>query len=263
MIDRKAFHSLSYGLYIVCAKDAAGMKAGCVVNTFAQVSSDPMMVSVSLNKDNATTEAIRQSGQYNVSVLSQRATMELIGRFGFRSSKDVDKFSDSSYEVCSRGIPYIKDECVSVFCVEVREIVDVGSHEMFIGEVKEAAVFNNDIPLTYSYYHEVLKGKTPPKAVSYVATDEESMVSTHKDPKSAYAAMASTPDDVSENDTFDKVDTVADEQMGDRSCAGEVKPRYGWRCSLCGYIVELDELPDDFTCPMCGMGREYFERIEL
>lgn len=40
-------------------------------------------------------------------------------------------------------------------------------------------------------------------------------------------------------------------------------PRYGWRCMICGYVVEMDELPDDFTCPMCGMGRDMFERIEL
>ena len=32
---------------------------------------------------------------------------------------------------------------------------------------------------------------------------------------------------------------------------------------ICGYVVEMDELPDDFTCPMCGMGRDMFERIEL
>ena len=40
-------------------------------------------------------------------------------------------------------------------------------------------------------------------------------------------------------------------------------PRYGWRCQLCGYVVEMDELPDDFTCPICGVGKDQFERIEL
>ena len=34
-----------------------------------------------------------------------------------------------------------------------------------------------------------------------------------------------------------------------------------WRCTICGHIVEADELPEDFTCPMCGVGRDLFERI--
>lgn len=40
-------------------------------------------------------------------------------------------------------------------------------------------------------------------------------------------------------------------------------PRYRWRCTRCGYTVDADELPEDFICPICGAGREEFERIEL
>ena len=35
-----------------------------------------------------------------------------------------------------------------------------------------------------------------------------------------------------------------------------------WKCSICGYIHEADELPDDFKCPLCGVGKEYFELVE-
>ena len=35
-----------------------------------------------------------------------------------------------------------------------------------------------------------------------------------------------------------------------------------WRCKLCGYEVEMDELPDDYTCPICGAGPEEFEKVE-
>ena len=34
-----------------------------------------------------------------------------------------------------------------------------------------------------------------------------------------------------------------------------------WKCSICGYIYEGDELPDDFVCPICGVGKEKFELI--
>ena len=38
---------------------------------------------------------------------------------------------------------------------------------LFIGEVEDAERLSGETPLTYDYYHKVLKGKTPPKASSY------------------------------------------------------------------------------------------------
>ena len=37
-----------------------------------------------------------------------------------------------------------------------------------------------------------------------------------------------------------------------------------WRCTVCGWETEkeMDELPDDFECPVCGAGKEDFEVIE-
>src|SRR5699024_12881338 len=36
----------------------------------------------------------------------------------------------------------------------------------------------------------------------------------------------------------------------------------GWRCKICGYIYEGEELPNDFVCPICKHGAADFERIE-
>ena len=47
MVDRKAFFSLSYGMYVISAVDN-GKQAGCIVNTFNQVTSSPARVSVTL-----------------------------------------------------------------------------------------------------------------------------------------------------------------------------------------------------------------------
>ena len=88
MIDQTAFFSLSYGLYIVGATDG-DRRAACVANTFQQVTSSPLQVSVALNKENATTDVILDSGRFTVSCLAQDATMELIGTFGFRCSTDL------------------------------------------------------------------------------------------------------------------------------------------------------------------------------
>jgi len=33
-----------------------------------------------------------------------------------------------------------------------------------------------------------------------------------------------------------------------------------WICTICGYIYYGDELPEDFKCPVCGVGKEYFKK---
>ena len=35
----------------------------------------------------------------------------------------------------------------------------------------------------------------------------------------------------------------------------------GWRCKICGYVYEGEELPSDFICPWCKHGVADFERI--
>ena len=142
MIDRKAFRSLSSGLYLITAK-AGDMRCGCVVNTLVQVASEPATLSVSLNKENATTAAILESGRFAATVLAEDTPMELIGTFG-----------------------------LARFSVSVTETIDVGSHYLFVGVVEEAEVLSAGDPLTYAYYHAVKGGKTPPKAATYNNGDE-------------------------------------------------------------------------------------------
>ena len=33
-------------------------------------------------------------------------------------------------------------------------------------------------------------------------------------------------------------------------------------CTVCGYEHEANELPEDFTCPLCGVGKEAFVEKE-
>lgn len=40
------------------------------------------------------------------------------------------------------------------------------------------------------------------------------------------------------------------------------KKSKGWVCTICGYVYEGEQLPDDFICPLCKHGVDAFERIE-
>lgn len=232
-MDKHAFRTLNYGLYIVSSADAQGKYYGCVANTFQQVASEPPMVSVALNKENCTTECISSSKKFCVSVLSEAATMELIGKFGFHSSKELDKFDDTPFEVCESGVPVVVQSTAAVFDVDVVDTIEAGTHIMFVGQVRDAKVVSDEKPMSYAYYHSVLRGKTPPKASSYEGDSGD----------------ASSPSETSPS--------------SDSPEASSPSGKTGWRCTLCGYIVEMDELPDDFKCPICGVGKEFFERIDL
>ena len=137
MIDKTAFRSLSYGLYLVAATDGE-RRAACVANTFQQVTSSPLQVSVALNKENATTGVIADSGRFAVSCLAQDAAMELIGMFGFRCSLDVDKLASCETGVDGAGVPFVSEQCVARFSVRVVQTVDLGTHVLYVGEVEEA-----------------------------------------------------------------------------------------------------------------------------
>lgn len=227
MIDKKAFRSLSYGVYVVGAV-ADGRRAGCIVNTFAQVTSSPAQVSVAINKENFTTGVIRAAGRFTAVALDESAPMEMIGTFGFHTSVDTDKFAQWDSAEDEAGMPYPTVHTAARFSAKVVGELDLGSHVLFVGEVTEAAATGGVAPMTYAYYHQVKGGKTPPKASSYEGPETPS-------PEAGAA--------------------------GDAAGASAPK-RVGWRCTLCGYIEWVDELPDDFVCPICGAGKELFERIE-
>lgn len=251
-MDKKAFTSINYGLYIISSTDSDGKYVGCIANTFQQIASEPPMVSVALNKDNHTTKCIRKTGKYCASVLSESANMELVGKFGFHSSKDTDKFDSVNFKTNEVGLPIVIQNTCAVFHIDVVQEVEVATHVLFIGEVKDAQIVSDETPMTYNYYHTVLRGKTPPKAASYNGGEDVGSGEIAK----SISSVGDAGYDANSGDAMSKAATSTQDENG---TSGKI----GWRCSLCGYIVEADELPDDFMCPICGAGKEFFERITL
>jgi len=165
-MDRKTLFQLSYGLYIVSTKNNDKF-AGCVVNTITQLTSTPTTIMVCINKDNFTNHCINQTKEFAVSILSEKVKESIIGDFGFHSSKDKNKFADLSYTLTPSGIPYLTEGVCGFLQCKVINAIDNYTHTLFIAEVQNAEILSKETPLTYSYYHNVIKGKTPPKASSF------------------------------------------------------------------------------------------------
>lgn len=167
-LDRRALRDLSYGLYIVTSREGERLN-GQIVNTVIQVTSNPTRVAVIINKKNLTHEFIDQAGVFGVSVLEKATPLIFIGPFGFRSGRDVDKLSKVEYKLGVTGCPLITEHALSLLEAKVIDRIDMGTHTIFIGAVEHAEVIREGEPLTYQYYHQVLKGKSPPSAPTYIS----------------------------------------------------------------------------------------------
>ena len=153
-MDPKAFYSMSYGVYVTTSTDN-GKPVGCITNSNTQITASPASVSVSVNHDNYTAKCIEKSGMFGFTALSEDSDPEIIGKFGFSSSKDTDKFSKYDY-VLKEGIPVLTDGCAYVVC-RVVDKMETETHTVFLGEVIDAQPLKSGEPMTYDYYHNVLK----------------------------------------------------------------------------------------------------------
>ena len=75
-MDRKAMYRLSYGLFVLTAREAE-KDNGCIINTAIQAASEPNQLSICVNKTNYTHDMIERTGKFTVSVLSQNAQFEV------------------------------------------------------------------------------------------------------------------------------------------------------------------------------------------
>jgi flavin reductase (DIM6/NTAB) family NADH-FMN oxidoreductase RutF/rubredoxin len=237
-MDLKALFLLSYGLYVICSKDDEKHN-GQIVNTVFQVTAEPPRIAVSINKANLTHQYISRSGVFSVSILSNEAPMPFIGTWGFKSGRDIDKFEDASFKIGDTGAPVLLDYTLGYLEAEVEEKMDVGTHTLFVGRLVAAEVVSEGDPLTYAYYHEVKQGKTPKKAATYIKEDQASQ-------------------------------EVEQEEV-------RMPDSKKYKCTVCGYIYDPDkgdpdngidpgtafaDLPDDWVCPVCGVGKDQFEPLD-
>lgn len=183
-LDQRSLWSISYGIYIVssCVDDKA---SGQIANTVFQVSAEPPKIAVAINKENFTHDFIEKSKVIGVTVLDDETPMTLIGRFGFRTGRDLDKFDGVQSEKGTLGCPLVTEHAVSVFEARVFDSVDVGTHTVYVAEVVAGKMTGSKEPLTYAQYH-ANKGKAPKAAPTYQgATPEEAPSYTGVEPPNA------------------------------------------------------------------------------
>ncbi len=225
-MDSKCFYKLSYGVYIACSKKESKFN-GQIVNTCFQVTSDPPQIAMSINKKNLTHEYIMESRVAALSILTEKAPMKIIGTFGFKSGRDIDKFEGINYKIGKLGVPIVLDYTTGFFELEIVRDIDVGSHTLFIGRVVDAKVCSEDEPMTYSFYHNVKKGLSPKNAPTYIKKEENK-----KEGKM-------------QKYICDVCGYIYDPAQGDPD--SNIVPG-----------TAFEDIPKDWVCPVCGAGKDSF-----
>jgi flavin reductase (DIM6/NTAB) family NADH-FMN oxidoreductase RutF/rubredoxin len=228
-MNTKALRSLSYGLYVVASQKQGKLNAQ-IANTVGQVTSEPPIISVCINKQNLTHEFITESKVFTASILSQDTPLSFIGHFGFKSGREVDKLKNVNYKLGETQAPIILDHSLAYLEARVIDQVDVGTHTIFIGELVGADVIGEGEPMTYAYYHQVKRGTTPKTAPSYIEERKEEVSKMGKYQCSVCGY-------------------IYDPELGDPD--GGIKPG-----------TPFEEIPDDWVCPVCGASKDQFEKIK-
>jgi flavin reductase (DIM6/NTAB) family NADH-FMN oxidoreductase RutF/rubredoxin len=261
-MDAKALYKLGYGMYVVGSHSGDKINAQ-IANTVFQITSEPPTVAVSINKKNLTHEYIQASKSFAASVLWSETPLAFIGAFGFKSGRDIDKFKEVQYKIGVTGSPIVLENTVSYLEANVLQAVDAGTHTIFIGQVVEAAVLNDKPTMTYEYYQQVKRGTTPKTAPSYQAPKTEAPMAVGTVAASPFAA-APAPQ---------PAPTAPGAPKQGQEAAKMVK----YKCQVCGWIYDpavgdpdggiqpgtaFEDIPENWTCPICGAAKSEFVKIE-
>ena len=157
-MEKKALYNLSYGVFMLSTRSGEKVN-GCITNTCMQVANDPVRIAISVLNSNYTCDLIKESGIFALSLLDVECSFETIKHFGFQSGRDVDKMKDLTLPVDQNNIPYMGYQACAVISGKVLEQQDLGTHTLFIAEVTDAKLLNENAPLTYADYQNRVKPK--------------------------------------------------------------------------------------------------------
>ncbi len=125
-------------------QDRAGMTAAWVT----RVSARPALMAVAIHRASRTGELIAEAGRFVINAL--RAEQEVCARrFGRGSSRRQDKFEGLDLRRSSGGCPVLVDSLGYIEC-SVVEVLELGDHRLFVGEIVEAERIGQGRPLFYS-----------------------------------------------------------------------------------------------------------------
>lgn len=121
---------------MVSCEDSQGKPNIITIGWAGTINSDPPMVSISVRKQRYSYNLIKEKGQFVINLVPRKLTYAA-DYCGVKSGADIDKFNEMKLtpEPASKvSVPLIKESPVNLEC-KVKQVIELGSHDMFIAEV--------------------------------------------------------------------------------------------------------------------------------
>lgn len=168
-MEEAAVFKLSYGVFYL-GTEFEGKKNICVVNTVAQVTQEPLKISVTVLKNNLTAKLINESKKFSVGIMGMNVNLSEVAHFGEQSGRDVDKIANFDCPDDILGSPIFTGGCIASLCGKVTKTIDLDTHFLFIADLVDAAIISDELPITYNEYRAMKAGTFKP---SDVKSDEK------------------------------------------------------------------------------------------
>ena len=100
------------------------------------INSEPPMLSISVRKERYSHDLIKQKGQFVVNLTTEKLAFAT-DFCGVKSGRDIDKFEAvklTPEKASIVDVPLIKESPINIECI-VKDVIELGSHDMFIGEI--------------------------------------------------------------------------------------------------------------------------------
>ncbi len=170
-MDLSVLNEVTYGMYVVSAKEGDRLN-GCIINTCMQITSENPIFAISLNKQNLTYEMIKHTGRFALSILSEEVPGSVVAGFGYFSGREKEKFQNVSYQMVD-DLPILNQHICGGLIFDVLSVQEMETHAVVFGRLKETVQGEKLEPMSYAFYHRVLKGKAPKTAPTYRAPEAE------------------------------------------------------------------------------------------
>lgn len=126
---------------LVTCRDENGNDNVLTIAWTGTICSDPPMLYISVRPERHSYPMIKKTGEFVVN-LTTEAIVKETDYCGVRSGNDEDKFENAGLtkgEAEKVNVPIIMESPVNIEC-KVKDIVSLGSHDMFIAEVVNVQV---------------------------------------------------------------------------------------------------------------------------
>ncbi len=128
------------------------------------INSDPPMTYISLRHSRHSYDIIKQSKEFVINLVTKKLTFAC-DYCGVKSGRDIDKFNEmnlTAVKGAKVSAPIIYESPINIECI-VKDIIPLGTHDMFLAEVVNVSVseqyldqngkfhFNKTNPICYSH----------------------------------------------------------------------------------------------------------------